>query len=58
MALPNTGVIIFDIDETFRTKLQALKPAYDTVLKSAGVQQPPLYIGSQIENPKTGYLFV
>ncbi|KAF8838849.1 hypothetical protein BDN67DRAFT_970906 [Paxillus ammoniavirescens] len=58
MALANTEIVIFDIDEGFRAKLQAQKPAYDMVLKSAGVQQPPLYVGSQIENAKIGYLFV
>ncbi|KAF8835839.1 hypothetical protein BDN67DRAFT_1072219 [Paxillus ammoniavirescens] len=57
MALPTTQVVIFEMDEGLHTRLQAIKPIYERVHKSAGVQNPPCYIGSQIENVKTGSPF-
>ncbi|KAG1807964.1 uncharacterized protein BJ212DRAFT_1534358 [Suillus subaureus] len=55
--IPTTEVIIFDTSEAFRKDISVLGPAADVVSKVDGVRRP-VYTGTQIENPTTGYIFL
>ncbi|KIJ61733.1 hypothetical protein HYDPIDRAFT_115547 [Hydnomerulius pinastri MD-312] len=57
MVLPTTEIIIFDASEEFQSDPSIATAAFNIVLKAAGVQAPAYY-GLQIENPKTGYIFL
>lgn len=55
--IPTTEIIIFETSEDFRKDVSILRPAFDIVSKSDGFRKP-VYSGTQIENPTTGYLFL
>ncbi|KAG2145710.1 hypothetical protein BD769DRAFT_1660825 [Suillus cothurnatus] len=55
--IPTTEVVIFDTSEEFRKDVSILRPAFDIISKVDGVQAP-VYTGTQIENPATGYIFL
>ncbi|KAG1761831.1 hypothetical protein EDD22DRAFT_847446 [Suillus occidentalis] len=55
--IPTTEIIIFETSEDFRKDVSILRPAFDIVSKSEGIRTP-VYSGTQIENPTTGYLFL
>ncbi|KAG2145432.1 uncharacterized protein EDB93DRAFT_1087147 [Suillus bovinus] len=57
MPTPTTELVIFDATETVRKDRSILKPAFEIVSKSNGVQMPA-YIGMQIENPAKGCVFM
>ncbi|KAG1744609.1 uncharacterized protein EDB91DRAFT_1123377 [Suillus paluster] len=57
MSIPTTEILIFDTSEAFRKDSSILRPALDIVSKADGVQMP-VYVGVQIENPATGYMFL
>jgi hypothetical protein len=56
-AIPTTEIIIFETSEKFRNDFSILRPAFDIVSKADGFRKP-VYSGTQIENPATGYLFL
>ncbi|KAG2145430.1 uncharacterized protein EDB93DRAFT_1087121 [Suillus bovinus] len=57
MPIPTTELVIFDGTEAVRKDRSILKPAFEIVSKSNGVQMPA-YVGMQIENPAKGYVIL
>lgn len=57
MPIPTSELVIFDTTEAIRKDRSILKPAFELVLKSNGIQMPA-YVGIQIENPAKGYVFM
>jgi hypothetical protein len=57
MPVPTTELVIFDTTEAVRNDRSILKPAFEMVAKSNGIQMPA-YVGTQIENPGKGYVFM
>ncbi|KAG2109590.1 uncharacterized protein F5147DRAFT_575608 [Suillus discolor] len=57
MAIPTTELVIFDTTEEVRNDRSILSPAFEIVSKSDGIQMPA-YVGTQIENPARGYVFM
>ncbi|KAG2039427.1 hypothetical protein BDR03DRAFT_220472 [Suillus americanus] len=55
MPIPTTELVIFDTTEAVRKDRSILKPAFELVSKSSGIQMPA-YVGTQIENPAKGYV--
>ncbi|KAG1807863.1 uncharacterized protein BJ212DRAFT_1485436 [Suillus subaureus] len=57
MPIPTTELVIFDTTEAIRNDRSILRPAFEMVSKSDGIQMPA-YVGTQIENPAKGYVFM
>ncbi|KAG1898876.1 uncharacterized protein F5891DRAFT_981532 [Suillus fuscotomentosus] len=57
MPIPTSELVIFDTTEAIRKDRSILKPAFELVSKSSGIQIPA-YVGIQIENPAKGYVFM
>ncbi|KAG2344191.1 hypothetical protein BDR05DRAFT_199009 [Suillus weaverae] len=57
MPVPTTELVIFDTTEAIRNDRSILRPAFEMVAKSNGIQMPA-YVGTQIENPAKGYVFM
>ncbi|KAG2052588.1 hypothetical protein BDR06DRAFT_957661 [Suillus hirtellus] len=57
MPIPTSELVIFDTTEAIRKDRSILKPAFELVSKSNGIQMPA-YVGIQIENPAKGYVFM
>ncbi|KAG2119397.1 hypothetical protein DEU56DRAFT_918562 [Suillus clintonianus] len=57
MSIPTTELVIFNTTEAIRNDSSILRPAFEIVSKSDGVQMPA-YVGTQIENPAKGYVFL
>ncbi|KAG0702090.1 hypothetical protein DFH29DRAFT_875384 [Suillus ampliporus] len=57
MSIPTTEIVIFPTSEAFRNDSSILRPVLDIVSKADGIQMP-VYVGLQIEDPATGYLFL
>ncbi|KAG1869457.1 hypothetical protein DFJ58DRAFT_697770 [Suillus subalutaceus] len=57
MPIPTTELVIFDTTEAVRKDRSILKPAFELVSKFNGIQMPS-YVGTQIENPAKGCVFM
>ncbi|KAG1810098.1 uncharacterized protein HD556DRAFT_1435816 [Suillus plorans] len=57
MSIPTTELVIFDTTEEVRNDCSILSPAFEIISKSDGIQKPA-YVGTQIENPARGYVFM